>query len=63
MKLYGIPCVTGSSLGSEIWIKEIKGHYISVTSSGIRFGPLYPMLQQLSLGVLFGDEFWKRMEP
>ena len=58
-----MPRVTGSSSGSEIQTTEIKADAFSGKFSGIPFGPLYPTLRQLSLGVLFRDEFWKRVEP
>ena len=58
-----MPRVMGSSSESNIWIIEIKVRDFSGTSLGIQFGILYPMLHQLSPGVLFRDEFWERLEP
>ena len=43
--------------------KKLKSVIFFGTSSGIPFGPFYPKLPQFSPGVLFRDEFWKRLEP
>ena len=61
--LYELPRVTCSSSGSKTFTTEIKSHALSRKSFEILFGSLYSEILQFSLGVLFRDQSWKRLEP